>query len=739
MRRFKGLSILMAVAMLTLLFAGMAFAATDNSVLSKPSFDNDGSVQMGDIRILEGDNSRDAFKNGDSFTVDLPEGVKFDVTGAVTGFNSKNDLVTGSLAGAAVSVGNNVYVDLSSSKRTITVKLNSPALNGNDPTTGSRDYLTLKFPVELDSFKGGDVVVKIDGMDTGIDSGTYVIGRAVDGDATVTALSAETIAQKSDESGGAIRIEETALNAMGTTGTTTIKFTLPSDYTWNTNLASTTTKPSYISFMGGFSNATFNSTVINTSGNKRELTLTINLSSRTSRGIIEIEPRINVDSDANFGEVEVSVEGDEVQDTDVVVAKYADWGLTLSAKDSINEMIAGRANEKLTKLVIDENMAASLLNDRTLTVEFPDYVKIRSASVDRKSGNAALGAATLSNNIRKWSSTVTAGTTETKWEIEFRVSIAVDAPAGDIVATIAGSAGAKGEVVIGKIVPPVTAQSDMKDVIIGEQSQSVSDVLIVEGKKGAILDNGKMILQLPEGVKFTTTPKVEVIEGNIDIDEQNVKLQNDDRELAISVEGESTKASTIKVSGIEITLDRTVAYGGVTLKVQADKVTAPTASALAENYKESPNSTDYEFNALTAAKVVIANVTTPSVENNGTFFIGSTVYSQNGTMKVMDAAPYIKSDRTFVPVRYLAYMLGVTENNVNWDEATQTVTIKKGDSEVQLVIGSTTIMVNGDAKTMDVAPEITNDRTFLPARYVAEGLGYVVGWNPATQSVIISK
>ena len=61
-----------------------------------------------------------------------------------------------------------------------------------------------------------------------------------------------------------------------------------------------------------------------------------------------------------------------------------------------------------------------------------------------------------------------------------------------------------------------------------------------------------------------------------------------------------------------------------------------------------------------------------------TFEIGATTYSVlSGTkedasetakpeIKTMDVAPYIKNDRTYVPVRYLAYSLGVAEDAVTW-------------------------------------------------------------------------
>ena len=149
-----------------------------------------------------------------------------------------------------------------------------------------------------------------------------------------------------------------------------------------------------------------------------------------------------------------------------------------------------------------------------------------------------------------------------------------------------------------------------------------------------------------------------------------------------------------------------------------------------------------DFRYDTPASVAIAkNVTAPPVETkggtgSGTFVIGSNIYTVNGLTKVMDVAPYIKNDRTYVPYRYLALALGVAEDDIVWDAAAQKVTVTKGENTVEAVIGSTTLTVNGSAVTMDVAPEITNDRTMLPARYLAEALGATVGWDPATRTVV---
>jgi len=117
------------------------------------------------------------------------------------------------------------------------------------------------------------------------------------------------------------------------------------------------------------------------------------------------------------------------------------------------------------------------------------------------------------------------------------------------------------------------------------------------------------------------------------------------------------------------------------------------------------------------------------------FAIGSTKYTLDNKAYYTDAAFYLKNDRTMVPIRFIAETLGFT---VDWNEATQTVTMTDGKTTIVLTIGSTTMYINGKAKIMDVAPEISNDRTCVPVRFVAEGFGGVVGWEDATQMVTIT-
>lgn len=124
-------------------------------------------------------------------------------------------------------------------------------------------------------------------------------------------------------------------------------------------------------------------------------------------------------------------------------------------------------------------------------------------------------------------------------------------------------------------------------------------------------------------------------------------------------------------------------------------------------------------------------------QNITTFKIGDPVYTVNGTTQTMDVAPVLNDGRTYVPVRFLAYSLGVPVSGVQWNEQTQQVTISKGTTTIGLTIGSPTMTINDIVTTMDVAPYVLDGRTMLPARWVAEPLGATVTWDETTQQVML--
>ena len=101
-----------------------------------------------------------------------------------------------------------------------------------------------------------------------------------------------------------------------------------------------------------------------------------------------------------------------------------------------------------------------------------------------------------------------------------------------------------------------------------------------------------------------------------------------------------------------------------------------------------------------------------------------------------DSQPFMENDRTFVPMRKIFEKLGAT---IKWDDASQTVMGTKGNTVVKLTIGSDKAYVNGEEKTLDAVPQLRNERTMIPLRFVAEALGCRVDWNESNNLVIIKK
>jgi len=96
--------------------------------------------------------------------------------------------------------------------------------------------------------------------------------------------------------------------------------------------------------------------------------------------------------------------------------------------------------------------------------------------------------------------------------------------------------------------------------------------------------------------------------------------------------------------------------------------------------------------------------------------------------------PIVIDGRTLVPVRVISEKFGA---QVSWDGATQTINAKNKSSDITMQIGKNTYTVNGEEKALDVAPQIINDRTYIPLRAMAEALGKIVYYNDAEKVIVI--
>ncbi|MGO0123432.1 stalk domain-containing protein [Desulfothermobacter acidiphilus] len=597
-------------------------------------------------------------------------------------------------------------------------------------------------------------------------------------------LAAESVPSISSSGGqiGVIDISENMAGALKDSGSdAALKLTLPPGFSWDTTAAPT------VSLVFGNLNVTSpqinpttppnNTLYFTTANNGRELQIHVpDAAASTGSGasFLKVTASITVDeSVAKTGDVKVTVSGAATATpSELVVAKYGEYGLTVKAI-SAPDLVAGKAVKKIGKFEIAENLKGSLIPDRTITLTLPDGVKwaampkideaaSTTAGIDVNAVNNSWQPVGSDGRMIKGTIKFQSGLTSTTdaAKLVFKDAKVTISPefSGNLDVTIGGSQGLTGTITLGKVAAGVKVSvSSTPDVKIGLSDQVAGDVTIAETAAGIIdstvtystyngaypnsgmLDKvetnnqAQIVLVLPSGVKFSSLPTVSVTQGDLQID--TPKTQNDDTELVIPIKSSSTTPSTIKITNIKLTVNRTVPEGPVNLKVEGTAV----------NQTLDKDGKDTYFPGATAvAKVAIAKCVTPApheVVSKAIFKINEAKYTIDGKEYPMDAAPYIDpvTNRAMAPMRYIAYAAGVTPENILWNPETRTATFMKGDRIVQVTADSNILVVNGTNVAMDVKAVIKDGRFFLPVRWLSVALGCQVDWNAQTQEVIVLR
>lgn len=101
-----------------------------------------------------------------------------------------------------------------------------------------------------------------------------------------------------------------------------------------------------------------------------------------------------------------------------------------------------------------------------------------------------------------------------------------------------------------------------------------------------------------------------------------------------------------------------------------------------------------------------------------------------------EVAPQLEDGTTLVPFRTIAEALNV---NVDWNEASQTVTATYKNSIVKLQVGNKIAYKNNTPSKLDVAPKIMNNRVLIPLRFFSEAFSFDVEWEQETYIVKINS
>lgn len=107
----------------------------------------------------------------------------------------------------------------------------------------------------------------------------------------------------------------------------------------------------------------------------------------------------------------------------------------------------------------------------------------------------------------------------------------------------------------------------------------------------------------------------------------------------------------------------------------------------------------------------------------------------NDTKVLFEQEPVIENGRTLIPLRGVFNALNC---ETEWQPATKTVVVKKGNDVVSLNIGDYNVYKNGKISAkIDVPAKVINGRTMVPIRGVFELFDNYVGWNESERTVEI--
>lgn len=108
---------------------------------------------------------------------------------------------------------------------------------------------------------------------------------------------------------------------------------------------------------------------------------------------------------------------------------------------------------------------------------------------------------------------------------------------------------------------------------VGVQNQPISDIVLTETIPDTFETNTYFKVSLPQGIKFSELPIVEVDKGDLLIDSV---VTDDDINgksyLRFDIKSSSSKESVIKISGIKVSVNRSVPTGPVFAEISGTAI-----------------------------------------------------------------------------------------------------------------------------------------------------------------------
>jgi hypothetical protein len=747
---------LLAAAFAPIGFLGQAEASSSNTISEVQYVGKSEQLAADYPVVILKNNAPNWASQSQVVRLTLDNGAKWDATGVLT---------AAAVSGAAIALADAVNPgDIGSSNATgaavAVTRLNNSTIEVTfRSATGwaKDDELYIPILATVGS-TAGEYKVTVSNWGGNLSGGVYTYAIVAGGGTVATVADALQVSRLSNNTGAAITIDETHIGSLSN-GANTFKLRLPNGFTWNdTNTTIVGTNGVTVA-KGALSNGS------------RDMQFSIDPTAKINANIRSsaiITPVFNVKRDAKKGDVLVQlikVAGDVSAQSDLKIAIYKDFGMTVEA-DDITDYIAGSfewgtGTETIT---IKETAPGSFIAGRPFDLELPvglnfttpeaiTFTDANSPGVFEEQLAREDGAASNKLQIDWQPGTVPGDLLDDDGLRYFEIELSFVASADYCSITTGDKKEVKLKVShagvdsveehIANVYPPFTVSTTVTDVKLGVQKQPVADITIKETFAGTLIRannvNTTLRIEGPAIGAFwiAEVGSIEVTDGDLVLDVDASGRANENRAIDVVVKAESSKASTIVIKGVTITTDRTVPEMKFAYRFGDGDVTDPAVNdvyGMVDNNAKQIYTSFARFNG----SVDYVNMITPAerdIMTSAQFTIGSATYKMlvdgKWVDKTMDAAAYILNGRTMVPLRFAGEALGAT---VRWEDESSSAILMQGTLVVRVQPGSRTMLVNGTPIMMDVPAVNKGGRIYLPISQVGLAMNATSSWDAATQT-----
>lgn len=691
------------------------------------------------------------------------------------------------------------------SKRELEIKLFPLPTGMADETyeSTSKPYYYIPLPIVADGT--GDVSVYIDNNGTSITGGqTIRVGNSSSSSGSTTTTVDEIFTGSDDVEIGTLTIKESVQGTFKPGSRVQLKLNSGFEFEATKDFAITPgTNASFASL--GIADVTLD-------GNTLEFTMPEvgdgdDGKSKNRPAAIKISGLYAVaEDDDNFGEIKITISGTSAGITreTIKVGERGDYGFTMKAIEDPTTIYAGRMgavngftftqlnkgdyrdymNESAFKQYdADDNLAATIEfaeitadswnTSRKLEFTVPEGVKIADWEIDEDedcSASALDGVATITNDGRTLSFNTRDNNGQNYVDVdeassfELQLTLSADATyTGDVTLSVRGAGMDEGEVedvVIAKVVSPVTVEAETTKTNMGYQKISTSDIVITEAEDGILVKDGDVRIEIDS---IYGNQELGFADENIDYEiDGDIKIKNfkvSDGVISFKVDSSSSDASKITIKNVKIGTTRSVPYGSYDLKVGGSAIISNYSEDLVDEGDESKIGRAFDYgvgffddnDAIKVAKYIDVVTDPGTLDKVVKVTIGEKTILVDDQSYDMDVAPYIQatSNSTMVPLRFVMVALGVDSDNigsvdesskVSFDNNTKTATIFYASgtnmTTIQFQAGSNVMKVNGADIPMEngVKAEIVDGRMFVPFRAIGTAINVNVGWDADTRT-----